>query len=146
MASTRINNLYCPCTYETSAECFSSAEAAQAIFQYIQQRSESQSQNVDALMQRIKQLEEKLASLSAHNATLQEAVQRMQSGFRQHRSEVVSADQLCFVLPEFACEQSTGGGCEQGSSKPSDKAAGTEQGNSGAGDKPKKPSRHRRRY
>ena len=140
-------NIYCPCAYEASVECYSSAEATRAIFQYIQQRSEpeSQSQNVTVLMQRIKQLEEKVASLSAYIATLQETVQQMQLGFRRHRSEVICADQLCLALAEFACEQPTDGGCEQGSSEPSDKATGAEQGDTGASDKPKKASRHGRR-
>jgi len=96
-------------------------------------------------MQRIKQLEEKVASLSAYIATLQETVQQMQLGFRRHRSEVICADQLCLALAEFACEQPTDGGCEQGSSEPSDKATGAEQGDTGASDKPKKASRHGRR-
>jgi len=72
------------------------------VLQYIGTRADgSDSQEVDrvaALCARLDLLERKISSLTSYNEQLEEALRKMQVGFRRHRSEVIAPEQLSMAL------------------------------------------------
>ena len=157
-----------PCSHETGARCCGAADATTVVFEYVQDRAESETETetpldkIAVLSQRIEQLEQQMATLSTYTNHLEEALRQMQIGFRRHRSEVVPPEQLRMALSEVAAEDpdlyqapvtycntpsQPGSECddEAGNADSDDTAPCQQQGDCCMPPKPKKRDRHGRR-